>query len=218
MDSDISSSDEDIPVPHPAEALIVRLLAPQRGEAWVQFRKEIYVRQRKRVLLTLKEAQAATDLGPEQILVRINADERLGDLFTSTVESAMRIRWEAKLRALGRVLARGIDADSDTAIDATEVLGRIISELDPPHALALAAIAEAGRFNPGPAAGRDALSEWLTRRFPQMGPVAHHVGAFLIRSGLVTDPFYVNGVLSITALGQLVLDLISDVSPEALDQ
>jgi len=40
--------------------------------------------------------------------------------------------------------------------------------------------------------------------------VANQVGAFLFRNGLVTDPFYVNGILSVTPLGRQVLALVTE--------
>ena len=187
----------------------MRLLAPKRGEAWVKFRNEMYERQQRRALVAVTEARAVTGLHPDEILDRIRNDEGLADLFATTIETAMRTRWAAKLRALGRVLARGLDSDSDTAVDATEVIGRIVGELDPPHVRALATIAEAGPFNPGQHPDSDALSDWLRSVFPSIGPVGNQVGAVLIRNGLVTDPFYVNGVLRITELGLLVLGLIT---------
>ena len=204
----------ELPEPHPAEALIVRLLAPQRGEAWVKFRQEMYERQRQRVLEALTEAERASGLRPEDIYRRISNDEDLAELFVITVDAAMRTRWAQKLRALGRVLAKGLHADTGTEVDATEVLSRIVSELDPPHVRALALIANVGRFSPGPVGSTDVLGGWLKENFPGLGPVAHQVAAFLLRNGLVTDPFYVNGVLSITELGTLVLQLIDNASDE----
>jgi hypothetical protein len=35
----------------------------------------------------------------------------------------------------------------------------------------------------------------------------------LLRHGLITDPFYVNGILRITDLGRLVLKLIEEPDP-----
>ena len=64
-----------------------------------------------------------------------------------TIETALRTRWEATLRALGRVLARGLTAGSDTAVDASEVVGRIIAEMDPARACACS-------DSPGTASGR----------------------------------------------------------------
>ena len=40
--------------------------------------------------------------------------------------------------------------------------------------------------------------------------MANQVGAFLVGNGLVTNPFYVNGAMSITPLEQMVLDLVRD--------
>ncbi len=172
----------------------------------------MYERQQRRALEALKEAERSSDLSSDEIFEQISNDEDLSELFVMTVDAAMRTRWSEKLKALGRVLARGLHADSGTEVDATEVLSRIIAGLDPPHVRALALIAEVGRFSPGPIGSTDVLGDWLKANFPGIGPVAHQVAAFLLRNGLVTDPFYVNGVLSITDLGTLVLQLIGDAT------
>jgi hypothetical protein len=107
-------------------------------------------------------------------------------------------------------LAAGVTADSDTKVDASFVLGRIIDEMDPPHVRALALIAERGGFNPGLATGgSDSFGRWLEEAFPGLGEVSNQVGAFLVGNGLVTNPFYANGVLSVTTLGRMVLELIT---------
>lgn len=180
----------------------------------MKFREQMYNRQQQRALEALSEAERSAGLSSDEIYERIANDEDLSELFVMTVDAAMRTRWNQKLKALGKVLARGLHADNGTEVDATEVLSRIIAGLDPPHVRALALIAGVGRFSPGPVGSTDVLGDWLKTNFPGLGPVAHQVAAFLLRNGLVTDPFYVNGVLSVTDLGRLVLQLISEASNE----
>jgi hypothetical protein len=200
--------------PHPVEALVARLLSPQRGEAWVQFRKDMYERGLSRAATVLDTAADESGLTPPELLERVRTDERRGDLMEVTLTTAMRTTSIEKLRALGRVLAVGITADSDTQVDASFVLGRILAEMDPPHIRALALIAEQGAFNPGQVSGgTDSLGLWLQNAFPGLGSVASQVSAFLVGNGLVTDPFYVNGVLAITDLGRLVLHMVQDAGP-----
>lgn len=110
----------------------------------MKFREQMFQRQQRQALLAFDEAQHRTGLNPEAILNRIRQDDGLAGLFAATIETAMRTHWKEKLRALGRVLARGL---------------------------------------------------------------------MLIRNGLVTDPFYVNGVLRITDLGRLVLSLVGEDDP-----
>lgn len=86
---------------------------------------------------------------------------------------------------------------------------------DPPHIRALALIAQVGRFNPSTGIGAtDALGVWLQEVFPGLGSVASQVGSFLVGNGLVTNPFYVNGVLAVTDLGRTVLELVRSAEAE----
>ena len=88
--------------------------------------------------------------------------------------------------------------------------------MDPPHIRALALIAERGGFNPGLATGgTDSLGRWLQEAFPGLGEVSNEVGAFLVGHGLITNPFYANGVLSTTALGRMVLSLVTASGAQA---
>jgi hypothetical protein len=195
--------------PHPAEALVARLLSPQRGEAWVQFRKEMYERGINRAAEVLDTASEESGLDSPDLLERVRSDERKAELLDMTMATAMRTTSQEKLRGLGRVLAAGIMTDNETTVDASCVLSRIIGEMDPPHIRALALIVERGRFNPGNVSGAGVtLGQWLQDAFPGLGGVSNQVAAFLVGNGLVTDPFYVNGVLSVTELGRMVLDLV----------
>ena len=60
--------------PHPAEALVARLLSPQRGEAWVQFRKEMYERGINRAAEVLDTASEESGLDSPDLLERVRAD------------------------------------------------------------------------------------------------------------------------------------------------
>jgi len=204
----------ELPDVHPVEAFIARLVSPSRGEAWVKFREETLQRQRDRALEVLGETERATGLDAEGVFDAVRDQEQVADLFLALMEVAIRTRWHDKLRALGRVLAQGLVADSDTAFDSTEVIGRIVGELFPPHVRALALISERGPFNPG-LRPTDALGDWLSGTFPGIGPATTEVGAFLIRNGLVTNPFYANGVLRITDLGEFILNLTRETDPGA---
>ena len=196
--------------PHPAEALVARLLSPDRGDAWVQFRREMYERRLERARLVLKAASDAAGIGADDLLELSVADERRADLLDAALDSAMRTAQRSHLRGLGRVLAAGVTADNDTKVDASIVVERILAGMDPPHIRALALISEVGAFNPGLTQGADGLGSWLQGQFPGLGEVANQVGAFLTGNGLVTNPFYVNGALTVTTLGNLVLELVRD--------
>jgi hypothetical protein len=199
--------------PHPIEGLVVRLLSPQRGEAWVQFRSEMYERKVRRASEVLDTAVDESGLSQDDFLERVRSDERRGDLMDTTLVTATETISQPKLRGLARVLAAGVMADSDTEVDASFVLRRILAEMDPPHIRALALMEERGSFNPHQGGfGNDALAQWLLMEFPGLGAVSNQVSAFLIGNGLVTDPFYVNGVLSITDLGRTMLALVRDAS------
>jgi hypothetical protein len=209
---DNGESDGLIPrPPHPIEALVVRLLSPQRGEAWVQFRAEMYERKVQRASEVLDAAVDESGVSQDEFLQRVRSDERRGDLMDASLVTATETTSQSKLRGLGRILALGVMADNDTQVDASFVLRRILAEMDPPHIRALALIEERGSFNPQQVgSGSDALAQWLLNKFPGLGAVSNQVSAFLVSNGLVTDPFYVNGVLSITDLGRAMLELVRD--------
>jgi hypothetical protein len=175
----------------------------------VQFRKEMYERGVNRAAEVLDTASEESGLNPPDLLDRARSNERKAELLDMTMATAMRTTSQEKLRGLGRVLAAGITSDNETTVDASCVLSRIIGDMDPPHIRALALIAERGRFNPGTVSGTT-LGQWLQDVFPGLGGVSDQVAAFLVGNGLVTDPFYVNGVLSVTDLGRMVLDLVRE--------
>jgi hypothetical protein len=173
----------------------------------------MYERKLRRAADALDAAVGESGLSPEEFLERVRSDERRGDLMDATLTTATETTSQSKLRGLGRVLAAGVTADNDTEVDASFVLRRILAEMDPPHIRALALIEERGSFNPQQGGTRsDALAQWLLGEFPGLGAVSNQVSAFLIGNGLVTDPFYVNGVLFTTDLGRTVLALVRDAS------
>jgi len=169
----------------------------------------MYERKLNRAAQVVETAVQESVLSPSDLLEQARSDERRADLLDMTMATAMTTTSREKLRGLGRVLAAEITADNETTVDASCVLSRIIGEMDPPHIRALALIAELGRFNPSAGIGAtDALGVCLQQVFPGLGSVASQVGAFLVGNGLVTNPFYVNGILAVTDLGRTVLELV----------
>lgn len=144
-------------------------------------------------------------LDAEELLTQINGDERLADLFAATMDSALKTRWQAKLRALGMVLAAGVTGDSDTRVDDAETIGRALEGLEAPHMRVLATLGEAKRINPGQPHG---LAAWIAKYWPKTALTSGEIAAYLTARGLIVDPFYANGVLELSPLGHRVLALV----------
>jgi len=211
MTSD-DDSEDDSPKRRPFTDLAVRLIFGSRGDALVTFRKEMFDRSERRVGEMWIAAVDDSGTDAESLLASIQTDERLSDLFASVVETAARTRWHAKLQALGKVLAMGVTADDDTTVDATEALDRAIRGLEPVHVRVLALIRQIGRFNPQ----GTGLASWIAKAFPNADLVAAETAAYLQSRGLVLDPFYVNGVLELTPLGERVMSLIDAATSPAI--
>lgn len=198
--------------PHPVEAFAARAIFGARGEAWVKFRQDLQDRHSHRAREAIDAAAHDLGVAAAKVLDDAARDERLSDLLIRTVESASRARWQAKARALGKVLAQGFAADRGTMVDDSDLIITIIEDLEPPHVRALALMEAVGKpFNPGKHGG---LAGWLREHLPELERVADQVEATLTRHGLVTTPFFPNGRFSLTPLGTEMLQLLREAEQE----
>jgi hypothetical protein len=191
---------------HPGWDLALRLGLGARGEAVVRFLDDRQARKMKRAGSTYSVAAAAAGQSEEELFELIgNGDERLGDMFEETLEAATKTPWEAKLEVLGRALAMAVTAEDDAEIDHAQLLQRAVADLEPIHARALWLLGQRDKLNPGQPDGIEGL---LSKVFPNMAPVASQVVAVLTRHGLVSEPFYANGVIGLSPLGREILQLL----------
>jgi hypothetical protein len=103
------------------------------------------------------EAAAADVGGLERLEELATGDDTRMELTARTLEAAMRTTLEAKVRALGKVLAAGLDGRA--TVDEAQVLTAALADIEAPHVQVLAelrtradtnaAAAEADRQKPG---------------------------------------------------------------------
>lgn len=189
---------------HPGWDLAIRLGLGTRGEAVVKFLDARQERKGARAARAYDAAAEASGKSREQLFDDLQESERLGDMFEETMDAASRTSWDAKLQSLGRALAQAVTALDDATVDHAELLGRAIADIEPIHARALWLLGKRRLVNPGKA-GLDGM---LADAFPSMAPVASQVAAVMSRHGLVTEPFYANGVVGLSSFGREILQML----------
>ncbi|WP_155918432.1 hypothetical protein [Marmoricola sp. URHB0036] len=73
--------------PHPTSQLMLSLI-PKYGPLVADWRKAMFEREQRRAQLLGETASA--EIGMEQLLAQLAADEELSDMFRAAVESAVR--------------------------------------------------------------------------------------------------------------------------------
>jgi len=204
---------------HPGWDLAIRLGLGTRGEAVVKYLDARQALKGARAARAYEAAAKASGRSREELFDVVDENERLGDLFEETMGAAARTPWDAKLQSLGRALAQGVMAVDDATVDRAELLARAIADIEPIHARALWLLSIQRLVNPG----KPGLEGMLANAFPTMAPVASQVAAVLARHGLVTEPFYNNGVIGLSTFGQEILQMLidagglQDLTPEQPD-
>lgn len=190
---------------HPAIDLALRLWSPTRGEAVITFLDDYAERRSRRVGAMLEASLEECGLTPDELFGRISQDEDLADLFVSTANCASRTSWEAKLRALGHNLADAAERSSSIEVETADLIRRAIEDMQPAHARALDALCEHCPTNPTHAGGLDGLIAVLV---PGTDESASQIAAVLQAHGLVSEPFYSNGIIEVTPLGLRIRRLL----------
>jgi hypothetical protein len=97
---------------------------------------------RRQAEAMLEAAVEAARLSFDELLGRIGDDPARLQLFAAAATAAAETALQAKLRALGRVLAAGALADDDLMVAEQRNLIAVLADLEAPHVLALAQIAQ----------------------------------------------------------------------------
>ena len=76
----------------------------------------------------------------EEVIGRLRADERFGEVFLRAATAVAVTHWEPKRKAMGRVVGQALG--DDAAVDESEMLLLALEELGAPHFAALARLAD----------------------------------------------------------------------------
>jgi hypothetical protein len=135
-------------VPEPPTPLSQALwrLMPKYGDVIARFREDTYARDKERIERLASACQQ--DVPLECLLLSMQENERLADMFRAAVDSAVRTGDDDKLKLMGRALSDGTLAEDDAAVDEAEQLLRTAVELDPVDLRALLALRRRGTSRP----------------------------------------------------------------------
>lgn len=139
---------------------------------------------------------------PEVLLDAVQRDERVGDMLVMSAFAASQTSVEGKRRAMGRVVGRA--ARDDAAIDESQLMLRVLIDLDTPEFNVLARIAVVG-------GDQDAA-----RSIAEGAPLP--VASALIRNGLVETVGTLGGglaVVGVTPFGRSLLDFVNEGDVES---
>jgi hypothetical protein len=200
---DLARRDPDVP---PWWETIVKAglaAIPQIGGPLSVLVADVATRDRARVTevgMTAVEAAGS----PEVLLAAVQRDERVADLLVTAGFAASQTSVEGKRRAMGRVVGRA--AQDDAAIDESQLMLRVLIDLDAPEFNVLARIADAGG------------DQDSARSIADGAPLP--VASTLIRNGLVETVGTLGGglaVVGLTPYGRSLLDFVQegDVEPDA---
>jgi hypothetical protein len=173
-------------------------------------------------------AATTAGLDPEEFGERIGRSATTRLLTATAAESAAKTAWPPKVRALGRVLADGLIADDEAAIDLVQLALTAMTDLERPHVMVLDLLANYGVVNvtEDPAKGipfqfevepaRDVdvgdprwIPDWrdretLTAR-PQLEQAYLSIISTLQRHALIAQSSYRSGSWAATDIGKHVL-------------
>lgn len=116
---------------------------PERSQVLRAYYQDIDDRRRRRAGEFEDELRDATAgrLTVEELIERILADERAGELFERAVQEALVTAEERHRRALAWAVASGLLADDEAAIDDAQTIVRAIAALEPAHVRTLLVMA-----------------------------------------------------------------------------
>jgi hypothetical protein len=139
---------------------------------------------------------------PEVLLDAVQRDERVADMLVTAAFAASQTSVQGKRRAMGRVV--GCAAQDDAVIDESQLMLRVLIDLDAPEFHVLARIAGVG-------GDQDAA-----RSIADSAPVP--VAQALIRNGLVNTAGTLGGglaILGLTPFGRSLLDFVHEGDQES---
>lgn len=158
------------------------------GERWRGRRRE----SAGRVLLAAADEM---NVDPEAVLVAAEMHPQKELMTGQALAAGANTAYEAKIEALGRVLARALAAEDDAVLDETAVVIGILAEIEAPHVRVLQHLLSPTHFRFTEPASWQKLApylqahDWggLQRAFPDYGVSLHGVVSTLERLGLVDD-------------------------------
>jgi hypothetical protein len=192
------------------------MVSPERSQVLRNYLQDIDDRRRRRAGEFEDELLDAAHLSPEEIIERILADERAGEMFERAVHEALLAADEHKRRALARAVASGLLANDEAAIDDAQAIVRAIAALEPAHVRALLVLAHKANAN-GMRLGADHVAAEINAS----SELAQALLAKLTAEGLARDATEFVPVMGprggprweISELGLRVLALLGDDRP-----
>ena len=103
---------------------------------------EALARRRQRAAQAIQIAAGEAGLTADELLERFRTDERLHELAASVIAAAAETILQAKIRALGKALARGTLATDDGGIDQERFMVGTLAALEAPHVHVLQQLGE----------------------------------------------------------------------------
>ncbi|MGW3447368.1 hypothetical protein [Streptomyces sp. NPDC001076] len=141
-------------------------------------------RRHERAAQVIAVGAATSNAGLDRFTETIESSDELLALLSETVQAAMETSLSAKVHALGRCLAHGVD--DDTRIDAERLRVRGLARIETQEAKIMAVIDQ-----PQPAGGRDPWLGWnraeILDHLPGYTAVLDASMALLVAEGLAAD-------------------------------
>lgn len=154
---------------------------------------EIQAEGRRRALAVVEQAAETAQVSSVEFVERMNAGEHTRLLSASAMSAATRTVYGPKIRALGRVLAAGLENDC-ARIDDEQLLMAALADMEAPHAILLELLV---KYRPQQGLGQpvraepsepDRIGHWTTDRIahvrPALKPVLPGLLGTLQRHGL----------------------------------
>jgi hypothetical protein len=177
------------------------LLFPVSGGPLSVLVADVATRDRARVTEVGTTAIEAAG-SPEVLLDAVQRDERVADMLVTAAFAASQTSVQGKRRAMGRVVGRA--AQDDAAIDESQLMLRVLIDLDAPEFQVLARIAGVG--------GDQDAARSIADSAP--APIAQA----LIRNGLVNTAGTLGGglaILGLTPFRRSLLDFVHEGDQES---
>lgn len=158
------------------------------GDRWRGRRRESAGR-------VLMAAADEMNVDPEAVLVAAETHPQKELMTGQALAAGANTAYEAKIEALGRVLARALETEDDAVLDETAVVIGILAEIEAPHVRVLQHLLAPSHFRFTEPVSWQKLAphlyahEWdsLQWTFPEYGVSLHGVVSTLERLGLVND-------------------------------
>lgn len=104
-----------------------------RGAAMSKYLEKRRADRHRKRLHELRDAASAEGMDQDTLLAKLRADDDLQELFEQIAETAMRSRYEEKIKYLGKVLASAAKGTGDARIDTARLRVRAVADLEPMH-------------------------------------------------------------------------------------